>query len=68
MATNLALDDRLIEQALAAGRHKTKKEAVTAALKEYVKSRQRLGILSMAGKVEYWDDYDHKQLRRSKRP
>ena len=36
MATNLALDDRLIEEAQAAGGHKTKKEAVTAALKEYV--------------------------------
>jgi len=29
MATNLALDDKLIEQARAAGGHRTKKEAVT---------------------------------------
>jgi Arc/MetJ family transcription regulator len=68
MATNLALDDTLIEQAVAVGRHRTKKDAVTAALKEYVKSRQRLDILKLAGKVEYWDDYDHKRLRRGKRP
>jgi Arc/MetJ family transcription regulator len=67
MPTNLALDDRLIAQAVAAGKHKSKKDAVTAALKEYVKSRQRRQILSLTGKVEYWDDYDHKQLRRSKR-
>jgi Arc/MetJ family transcription regulator len=40
MATNLALDDRLIEAARRAGGHKTKKEAVTAALAEYVKHRR----------------------------
>ena len=34
MATNLALDDDLIEEARRAGNHKTKKDAVTAALAE----------------------------------
>ncbi len=67
MPTNLALDDRLIEQARKIGKHRTKKEAVTAALKEYVQQRRRLAILKMVGGVEYWDDYDHKQLRRGKR-
>jgi Arc/MetJ family transcription regulator len=37
MPTNLALDDRLIEAARRAGKHKTKKEAVTAALDAYVR-------------------------------
>jgi len=68
MATNLALDDRLIEEAQRIGKHKTKKEAVTAALMEYVQHRKRQDILKMIGKVEYWDDYDHKMLRRGKRP
>ena len=36
MATNLALDDKLIELALKIGHHNTKKDAVTAALKDYV--------------------------------
>jgi len=34
MATNLALDDRLIEEARRVGQHKTKREAVSAALAE----------------------------------
>src|SRR6266849_5755630 len=34
MPTNLAIDDRLIEQAQKLGRHRTKKDAVTAALAE----------------------------------
>jgi hypothetical protein len=44
MPTNLALDDRLIEEARRVGRHKTKREAVSAALAEYVKRRKQLLI------------------------
>lgn len=64
MATNLALDDKLIDEAVRAGGHKTKRAAVTAALTEYVKSRQRQRILRWKGQVEYVDDYDYKALRR----
>lgn len=67
MPTNLALDDELIAQAVKAGRHKTKREAVTAALREYVKARKRLGILDWVGEVDYYDDYDAKALRRAKK-
>ncbi len=67
MPTNLALDDELIDQAVKAGRHKTKREAVTAALREYVKARKRLGILDWVGEVDYFDDYDAKALRRAKK-
>jgi Arc/MetJ family transcription regulator len=49
MATNLALDDRLIEDARRAGSHKSKKEAVTAALREYVRKRQQMRILEAFG-------------------
>ena len=67
MATNLAIDDRLIEDAKRIGGHKTKKEAVTAALSEYVRRREQLKILDLAGKLEYDPDYSYKQLRRAKR-
>lgn len=66
MPTNLDLDDKLINEARRIGRHKSKKEAVTAALQEYVQRRKRLGILELKGKIEYYDDYDHKDLRRRK--
>ena len=64
MATNLAIDDRLIEDARKIGHHKTKKEAVTAALQEYVQRRKRLEIFDLIGKIEYRDDYDYKEMRR----
>ncbi len=67
MATNLALDDRLIETAQRIGGHKTKKEAVTTALKEYVQYRRQLRILESAGTVDYDPDYDYKAERRRPR-
>ncbi|MGE5325443.1 MAG: type II toxin-antitoxin system VapB family antitoxin, partial [Deltaproteobacteria bacterium] len=45
MRTNLAIDDRLINEAVKLGHHRTKKEAVTAALDEYVRRRKQLAIL-----------------------
>ncbi|MBI5490263.1 MAG: type II toxin-antitoxin system VapB family antitoxin [Deltaproteobacteria bacterium] len=67
MATNLALDDELIEEARKAGGHKTKKDAVTAALQEYVRRREALRILDLFGRVEMDPGYDHKAERRRKR-
>lgn len=67
MATNLALDDKLIEAAVRAGGHKTKRAAVTAALTEYVRSRRRRHILKWRGQVDYYyDDYGYKALRRQR--
>jgi len=67
MATNLALDDKLIEEARRSGGHKTKKEAVTAALDEYVRRRKQLGLLKYAGKIDFDPAYDYKAERRRKR-
>jgi Arc/MetJ family transcription regulator len=64
MATNLALDDDLIREAQEIGGHKTKREAVTVALEEYVRRRKQLRILELEGTVEYDDDYDYKEVRK----
>lgn len=77
MSQDLTLDDRLIEKAVEAGHHETAEEAVTAALEEYIHSHEvqgagenraegRLKILEWMGRVEYFDDYDPKELRRQK--
>ena len=71
MATNLALDDRLIEQARRVGKHKTKKEAVNAALDEYVRKHKQMRILQAFGTVTFDPAYDYKaerQRNRSKTP
>ena len=42
------------------------KEAVTAALAEYVKRRKQLRILKAFGKVDFNPSYDYKAERRKK--
>jgi hypothetical protein len=64
--TNLALDDRLIEEARKLGSHRTKREAVTAALDEYIRRRKQQAILSLFGSIDYDPRYDYKRERRSK--
>jgi len=67
MATNLAIDDRLIEEARRSGKHKTKKEAVTTALQEYIRRQRQQRILTDFGTVDFDPSYDYKAERRRKR-
>ena len=67
MPTNLAIDDRLIAEAQKLGGHRTKKEAVNAALDEYVRRRKQQKIVSLFGTIEYDERYDYKRERRRKR-
>jgi Arc/MetJ family transcription regulator len=64
MATNLAIDDRLLEEALQIGGQTTKKETVNQALREYVQRRKQARILDLFGKVDFDPKYDHKRQRR----
>jgi Arc/MetJ family transcription regulator len=64
MATNLALDDALVEEARKLGGHRTKREAVNEALAEYVARRKQRGILELFGKLEPDPSYDYKKDRR----
>lgn len=52
MATNLALDDRLIAEAVRVSGHTTKKAAVTHALTEYIQRRKQKAILDLFGKID----------------
>lgn len=64
MATNLAIDDRLLDEARQAGGHRTKKATVTEALEEYVRRRRQSKILKLFGKIDFEPDYDYKNQRR----
>ena len=67
MATNLAIDDRLSEEARKSGKHKTKKEAVTTALQEYIQRHRQRRILEAFGTFDFDPTYDYKAERRRKR-
>ena len=64
MATNLAIDPKLLEEAHRVGKHKTKKATVTEALEEYIRRRKQKGILELFGSIEYGEDYDYKKQRK----
>jgi Arc/MetJ family transcription regulator len=63
MATNLAIDMRLLDDAMAVSGLKTKKDTVNLALEEFIKRRKMADILSLFGTVEYNEDYDYKTAR-----
>jgi hypothetical protein len=67
MPTNLAIDDRLLEEAQKVGRHRTKRETVNVALREYIDHRKQQEIVSLFGKIDYERGYDYKRERKAKR-
>ncbi|MBA3885469.1 MAG: type II toxin-antitoxin system VapB family antitoxin [Acidobacteria bacterium] len=64
MATNLDLDPALVEEAVAVGGRRTKKEAVTEALKEYIARRRQARVADLFGTIDYDPKYDYKTQRR----
>ena len=62
MATNLAIDPRLIERALEVSGERTKKAAVTKALQEYV-ARHEQRLAELFGSLEWDTNYDYKSER-----
>ncbi|MCK5801599.1 MAG: type II toxin-antitoxin system VapB family antitoxin [Lentisphaeria bacterium] len=64
MATNLAIDIELLEEAREVGHLRTKKETVNLALKEFVNRRKQLGIIELFGSMDPDSSYDYKESRR----
>ena len=64
MATNLAIDDNLLEEARIIGKHATKKAVVNEALAEYIQRRKQTEIIKLFDTVEYEPDYDYKMQRK----
>ena len=63
MATNLALDEKLLNDALLISGFKTKKDTVNAALKEFIERRKQKEIIDLFGTMEPDQDYDYKKHR-----
>lgn len=66
MATNLALDPKLIDEAVAISGARTKKEAVTLALEEFIARRARAKIVDLFGTLEMDPSYDFKADRSAR--
>jgi Arc/MetJ family transcription regulator len=66
MATNLAIDDKLLEKAVRSGGHRTKRATVNEALEEYIQRRKRLKALKAFGTFDFDPRYDYKRARRKR--
>jgi putative antitoxin of VapBC-like toxin-antitoxin system len=66
MATNLAIDDNLLEEARIVGKHATKRAVVNEALAEYIQRRKQADIIDLFHKIDYDTDYDYKVQRKKK--
>jgi hypothetical protein len=64
MATNLAIDDELLIEAQKVGGHRTKKDTVNEALREYILRRRQLKVVDIFGTIDFDPAYDHKKQRR----
>ena len=63
MATNLAIDPELLERALTVSGERTKKAAVTKALREFIARREQKELLGLFASLEWDPSYDYKPGR-----
>ncbi|MDH3279690.1 MAG: type II toxin-antitoxin system VapB family antitoxin [Gammaproteobacteria bacterium] len=63
MATNLSIDPALIERALELSGERTKKAAVSKALREFIARREQKKLIELFGKLDWNMDYDYKAER-----
>jgi Arc/MetJ family transcription regulator len=63
MRTNIVLDEKLVYEATTLTGVRTKRELIDLALRELIRSRRKKNLFDLAGKIQFADDYDYKQLR-----
>jgi len=63
MRTNIEIDDKLMKEAQRLSGLKTKRAVIDAALQMFVRVKRQSDILKLAGKVEFWDDFDDRATR-----
>jgi len=63
MATNLALDQDLLDRAFRVSGELTKKAAVTRALQEFIARREQRRVAELFGKLEWDASFDYKAER-----
>lgn len=63
MATNLAIDPKLLDRAVKVSGERTKKAVVTKALQEFIARREQKRILDLMGKLEWDESFNYKSER-----
>ncbi|EKQ69893.1 hypothetical protein OsccyDRAFT_1543 [Leptolyngbyaceae cyanobacterium JSC-12] len=66
MQITLNLDESLLSEALQLTNLSTQEELVNLALQELIQSRRKKNLLDLAGKIQFAEDFDHKDLRETR--
>ncbi len=65
MVPPLQIDQTLLQEALALSNHPTATALIEAALREYIQRRKQLKILELFGTIDYEEEYNYKQQRKT---
>jgi Arc/MetJ family transcription regulator len=66
MQITLNLDESLLSEALQLTNLSTQEELVNLALQELIQSRRKKNLFDLAGKIQFTEDFDHKDLRETR--
>ena len=63
MASNLTINETLLNNGFLIGGYSSKKKSVNTALLKFIQRRKSEELVNLFGTVEYDPDYDYKKLR-----
>jgi Arc/MetJ family transcription regulator len=63
MVINVAVDDDMIHTAIELGGSKSEEDTVNMALEEFIRHKRRMEFLSVAGTIDFDDDWNYRKLR-----
>jgi len=66
MRTNIDINDELLEEAFSVSQVRSKKDLIHDALREYIRLKKRKDLTELAGTIEFYEGYDHKDLRKTR--
>jgi len=61
MRTNIDINEKLLEEAFSVSQARSKKELIHDALREYIRLKKRKDLTELAGTIEFYEGYNHKQ-------
>ncbi len=64
MRTNIDINDELLEEAFSVSNLRSKKDLIHDALREYIKLKKRKDLTELAGTINFFDGFDHKEMRK----
>ena len=66
MRTNIDIDETLLEEAFSVSQVRSKKDLIHDALREYIRLKKRKDLTELAGTIEFYEGFSHKELRKTR--